>query len=777
MTVHLTTEKVSFSDKMVERKAGITSTLPALTNEISRWLTQLDKLKQLHTISTQAELIGVIGNDAYFYHAEQKMLWRTNCTTNTIEAQFINPLNNQGKRRFWLESNAIYMACTTALDDSDKGELIYRIDAQTMTLVAVNFFDAANDGSGLIDFFGKNICYAVRIGARAFVDPVPTPTIAFSSQIATIKVSYVPFVTIAGKDRHGVMQHYWLESNGKILKPNLPLSESNAATSAPQDNPTTVASSFPSDLVLAIKMPRPKNQTKIKDVFYFYSHAQQALYRQEGYGVTEVDASWPYDTVDYATRLATPQLIDILRVEENLFVLTADGLVQRVDQTGYLALTAVNKTWLMKQGHSWSQALKTLPNKAPTLTIIGIAAADKKTILPAWYHANQLVVSALSSTKLEFLNVDPLGQYAHLFDPIQKKLYRQPLLTEAQLASALEDDFSLINASSISAATDLFPAYHFQSATVIAGTLRLVTSDGVMLSMDQNGHTNLMGVNQSWQTAHAGAALVPDIEKLVLTETWKHGETLVLQGSVIPTWYHIGTKKIIQATDLTASDKPIFIGIDPHHAEAYVAYIYSPTKGLYQYYSDNQGTTIKPRLLTVNHVERIDRTLLLRGTDGNDILQPIALENVDTLVMSGGEGQDIYQIDVEDRERYKVIAINNFDQNEAQDALQLTVNDIKEMMIKRENNDVLFIDSHGTVVIKEVSDPEQLHLNIIFNDEKQNRYEQPLSDLLNTMSDNTAHLIQNMAIFDKQTSSEQITSSTYQTTPHSNALQIGPSMV
>ena len=111
-----------------------------------------------------------------------------------------------------------------------------------------------------------------------------------------------------------------------------------------------------------------------------------------------------------------------------------------------------------------------------------------------------------------------MGQYAHLFDPIQKKLYRQPLLTEAQLASAFGDDFSLINASNISAATDLFPAYHFQSATVAAGPLRLVTSDGVILSMDQNGHANLMGMNQSWQAAYAGAALIPDIEKLVLTE-------------------------------------------------------------------------------------------------------------------------------------------------------------------------------------------------------------------------------------------------------------------
>lgn len=771
------TENASFQNKMVESRAGMTSTLPGLTDEINRWQTQLNKLKQLYTISTQAELIGVIGNDAYFYHAEQKMLWRTNCTTNAIEAHFINPLNNEGQRRFWLESNAIYMACTTALDDSDKGELIYRIDAQTMTLVAVNFFDAAKDGSGLIDFFGNHIFYAVSIGARTFVNPVPTPTIAFSSQVTTIKVSYVPFVTIAGKDRHGVMQHYWLESSGKILKPNLPPSESIAATAAQQDNPTTVASSFPSDLVLAIKIPRPKNQTKIKDIFYFYSHAQQALYRQEGYGVTEVGASWPYDTVDYATRLATPQLIDILRVDENLFFLTADGLVQRVDQTGYLALTAVNKIWLTKQGNNWWQALKALPNKEQTLTIIGITAADKKTILPAWYYANQLVVSALSSTKLELLNVDPLGQYAHLFDPVQKKLYRQPLLTEAQLTSAFGDDFSLTSASNISAATDLFPTYHFQSATVVAGTLRLVTSDGVILNMDQNGHAHLMGVNKSWQAAHAGAALLPDIEKLVLTEAWKHGETLVLQGSVIPTWYHIGTKKIIQATDLTASDQPIFIGIDPHHAEAYVAYIYSPKKGLYQYYSDNQGTTIKPMLLTVNHAERIDDTLLLRGTDGHDILQPIALENVDTLVMCGGEGEDVYQIDVEDRERYKVIAINNFDQNEAQDALQLTVNDIREMMIKHENNDVLFVDSHGTVVIKDASDPEQSHLNIIFSDKKQNRYEQTLSDLLNAMSDNTAHLIQNMATFDKQTSSEQITSSTYQTAPHSNALQIGPSMV
>ena len=778
-----TTEKITFSDKTIESKVGITSTLTTLTNKINEWLAQLDQLKQLSTIANQAELIGVIDNDVYFYHAEQKMLWRTNCATNIVETQFINPLNNQGKRRFWQEHDAIYMACMTALDETDQGELIYRIDKNTMTLLAINLVDAQKDGSGLIDFLGQNISYGMGMGARAFIQPVPTNTkqpLALPGDVTTIKVSYVPFVTVAGKDSQGIMQHYWLESNGKILKPNLPLPEDHVSTSVSQADQMTVASSFPADLVLAAKMSRPKNQQKIKDIFYFYSHTQQALYRQEGYGTTEVDGSWPYDTAEPAKRLATPELIDIFRVEEKLFVLTADGLVQQVDQAGYLTLTAVNKTWLTNQGSHWMAALKTLANKGPTLTVIGMTTADKKTVLPVWYHANQLIVSTLPNTTLEFLNIDQMGQYARLFDPLQKKLYRQSLLSEAQLATTFADDFSLANSNNISAATDLFPDYHFQSAAMIAGTLRLVTTDGVILGIDHNGNTYLMGVNQAWQAAHTGAAFASEIEKLVSTETWKCGETLVLQGSAVPTWYHIETKKVIQATTLTASDNPTFIGIDPNYAEAYIVYIYSSTKGLYQYYLDNEGTAIKPALLNTNHIERIDGTLLVRGTDRNDILQPLVIKNVDTLVMSGDEGQDIYQIDTEDREFYKTIAINNFDKHEAQDTLQLTVNDIKKMLIKRENNDVLFIDDSGTVLIKEVFGPESTHfshLNIIIKDKKQNSYEEYLSDLLDAMEDNTAHLIQSMAIFDHQQPSERIIAPTYTQTPHSDGLQIASAVM
>lgn len=670
----------------------------------------------------------------------------------------------------------------TKFDETDEGELIYRINAQTMTLVAVNFVDAKKDGSGLIDFFGESICCAKGMGARAFIQRILTHTAAFSKEVTTIKASYAPFVTITGKDRRGVMQHYWLEYNGRILKANLPLSESTTSTSAQPADPATITSSFPSDLVLAAKMTKPPEKEKIKDVFYFYSHAQQALYRQEGYGVTEVGALWPYDTVDYATRLATPQLIDILRVEENLFVLTATGLVQQVDHTGSLMLTAVNKTWLTQQGGNWRKTLKTLVNKEQTLTVIGMTSTDKKTNLRVWYHAHQLVVSTLQNTALELLNIDPLGQYAHLFDPVQKKLYRQSLLTEAQLATAFTEDFSLSDVNSISAATDLFPAYHFQSATVIAGILRLVTSDGVILNIDHNGHTNLIGVNQAWQAAHAGMAFSSEIEKLVATETWKHSEVLVLQGRENPTWYHVETKKIIQATDLTADDKPLFIGIDPHHAESYIAYIYSPTKGLYQYYLASEGSTIKLALPTKNYIERTANTLLIRGTDDNDILQPIAIQHVDTLVMSAGAGPDIYQIDTKDHELYKVIAINNFDTNEDQDTLQLTVNNIEEVIMKREGNDMLLsIDKRGTTVIliKEVFGSEHAHfshLNIILNDTKRNRYEQSLSDLLGSIGDNTARLIQSMAVFDKQPSgSAPITLPTNQT-PYSNSPPIALSV-
>ena len=191
------------------------------------------------------------------------------------------------------------MACKSFIaEDNEPCEYVYRIDKQTMTLTSILFEQRQAAQSSVMD--DLNTLKAFGGSVRIFLPYAKIQPTALAGNIAITDVTYNEFTPLSGKDKSGKQQCYWIFGNGKIIKPNLPVSETlDSNTGQP-------LARIPEDLVLAIRMLDSAQQ----EIFYFYSQSRKVLYRQAGAGVF---AGFQ------AERIAIPDLLDILVNQNNLF--------------------------------------------------------------------------------------------------------------------------------------------------------------------------------------------------------------------------------------------------------------------------------------------------------------------------------------------------------------------------------------------------------------------------------------------------------------------------
>lgn len=667
-----------------------------------------------------AQLVGIVGNNAYFYDKNKQLLWCADVITHVTNTQFVNPVENSG-RRFWQDNVALYMACKSFVaEDNEPCEYVYRIDKHTITLVSVLFEQRQAAQSSVIEDLNTLEMFGGSV--RVLLPYAKMQPTALAGNIPIISVTYNAFTPLIGKDKSGKQQCYWISMRGKIIKPNLPLSETL------DSNTGQSLARITDDLVLAARMLDSAGQ----EVFYFYSHNRKALYRQAGAGVF---AGFQ------AERIAIPDLLDILVNQNNLFSITQEGLIYQVDVAGKISLSGVNQTWLAQHADNLSTDFGRLNYKQPVLTLLGLKINDT-TPLAAWYYRGKVIVTTVASVTLNFLDSDQEGRYARLFDPVSGKVYKQAIGDQVALDKAFDANLTLRNPHSILAAEELFPKAKLSSVTVLDNKLRLITDEGLIFSLDWTGEVRLTGLTQTWLNAHAESIRVSAIEQLL--KVWQHNGVLVFQNSACPTWFDVATQSTIVAWDLEARDAPELVGLAPNNE---IAYVWSAKKGLY-HYNLVEGITEQPAyLLNNNNIRRFDKTLRIDGGKGEDVLQPVAIKDVDTIVMSGGASKDVYQIDTRDQLYNKTILIDNYDADQVEDELQIEVDNIQRISVSRQQENLFLETPQRMIVIRNVfhqAGSDYQHLAIKLSD-RTSYLQTTVSELALKIESQTQKLVESLS--------------------------------
>ncbi|WP_207626917.1 insecticidal toxin MCF [Photorhabdus stackebrandtii] len=653
-------------------------------HDVGRAFYDVTKGRMLFTDTSQeqarhAQLGAVMGDYAYFYDADNVVAWRVDIATGQVDAQFEPWFNqNAGKiSRLWQEGDAVYLARRYQLKERE-AELSYRILGDRMELVSAVGDDALLQLSARTGRHGDEFKVILQ-GYRS--NSTQRETLMYTLGARLIQPTSAALVTVFGVDAAGVPHRYWIRtSDGTLIKPNL-APPSDQTQRFKEHEQTRSAWQIPADLVLAGSMP----QLGGKEVFFFYSKEQKALFRQEGPGQAVLDANQPS-----ALRVTTPALTNVINLNGHLVAMTEDGRVARIEATGHFSYEAVSEHWL-KEHSTWWKDLTSVTGSSATLAVFGVKGADGKNVLPVWYHNGQVVVASalLQDKRLQFLGFEADGSGARLFEPASGKLYRQTPMTADALVAAFGTDEVLEISAQLPAASELAPELHLKAADQVDAGLRLVTVKGEILLRTNDGKLQLVAVDKGWKQDNL--ARLPQALAEVAGQ-WRAKGVLTLQGDDMQGWFDIDSGQVFSSGGIPTTGNLRFVGIA---AEKKGAYVYNPTDQVLYWVK----ATGMQKLNHYTGVERIGSSLLLQG-GGEDDLTPPLIVGVDNVVLHGGADSDTYRLSQAVWSHYRMVVIDNDDLGQVVDRLIMLGIDAEKILVSRHKDDLMLTDlANGTVLV------------------------------------------------------------------------------
>lgn len=663
------------------------------------------------TLTRNAELKAVIGDSVYFLNAEFNALWLVDANNHQVQAKYHLLFENDNSRivRVWEEYGAVWIAQSLSSTNESEVELLYLLNEDRIALIGVN------GNSALLDILSKNAKLPESL--RSLLEQ----TLPTSDAGSVPVVDRLPgnrrnaeigqLVTLSRKDSQGNIYRMWVRTtDGTVIKPNLePPQDGNPLSSKPG------VSACPDDLVL-VGLQKNKHD---QEVFFFYRHKEQMVYRQEGPGAAVLNPNHPT-----AHRLSIDNLVNVLKDSDALLAVTNQGLIQQIDAEGELHLAAVNETWLKAQ-NNWWQSLNELaiahPESQAVLALLGIK--DKNShLLPAWYdvhHGKVVVASVLQQDKtLQYLGIAASAQGAWLFDAQAGKVYFQPLPTSQQLSQAFDGGFLLNDASALPSARTVLPNETLVSARMVADKLAVTTREGLVISVGDSGETKLVMVNEVWVQAHQ-LDLVSALRTLAGGCGYNHGEVIGVadarqsEQQESTSWYHVASGTVL-TPNVNKGNALNYLGFDAASGKGY--FVNESNSKLYTV----DGTTTQI-FSAVGEARRFGRTLFLNGTAEDDNLTVPVMDGVEVVVLSGDQGNDTYKIDADSWTRYRCMVIDNWDEDRSLDRVRLHFEQAINLLATQDGEHLVLADSISNkylIVRNALQDGDQgkrqrhLHINL-----------------------------------------------------------------
>ncbi|MTC44883.1 hypothetical protein GKR71_03370 [Providencia sp. wls1922] len=266
------------------------------------------------------------------------------------------------------------------------------------------------------------------------------------------------------------------------------------------------------------------------------------------------------------------------------------------------------------------------------------------------------------------------------------------------------------------------------------GNLLVIQKSGVVKQLNVNGSADTVAINKNWFENESF-----NWENLSGFIDEPHPITLfglkVKDGKQsLSAWYFKG--KVIISESLPSENTLQFLGFDLHNDSGII--FDTQAKKLYQQkaissvllatmFDDDKSLKPSEHLpeyielypdVSLEHVQKINGGLMLssrerqiifhplskseplgssfiiKGTNNDDVLAPRQLNTVKTLILSGGEGKDVYHLKIEDWQNHETIVIDNQSQDKQMDYLAIPINAKNNaIFVNRLNNDLIFTDS------------------------------------------------------------------------------------
>ncbi|MEX9947432.1 TcdA/TcdB pore-forming domain-containing protein [Providencia alcalifaciens] len=524
----------------------------------------LDANKQHAILST------VVDDTAYFYLPVQKQIWEVDIATGVVSAEY--QLENQNNRPFeilqlWKGDGHIYFSCKY----TDSNEVVnFQLEQNIIKLIGLNANPALLEQLAQTPTQFSTIT-PQRLLQNYMLRGTHKPD---AKQSVQIEADLGQSVTISGIDSNQALHRYWLRVADRLLiKPNLSPSLGYG------EEPTNIRLhqshwAIPPDLALMGSLFDDKGT----EIFYFYSHKNKELYRQEGAGQNILNVIKPT-----AQFLNTPHnLQNVVFWQGSLFMSDSDGVVCQIDASGKYHPVALNEIWL-KGRVNWWEKLGDYYCCKP-ITLIGLNKENSQRAIPAWYLNGKVIIAHELSLEnnIQLLGLSTDNSAGLIFDPIAKKLYSQPFAMESQLSSAFGQGQHLISGAQLPKVVDVYPNLRLDNVKIVGNGLLMFAESGEILYVDI-----LANENQS-QSAHIGSsliirggkqndrlspAIIQDVENIVLSagdgqdtyriskEAWAYYHSIIIDNHALDSQLDTLILPVSESDELVMSqhDDDLFI--------------------------------------------------------------------------------------------------------------------------------------------------------------------------------------------------------------------------
>ncbi|HHR5905359.1 TPA: TcdA/TcdB pore-forming domain-containing protein [Providencia alcalifaciens] len=455
-----------------------------VSNQRYIFIDTLDANKQYAILSS------VVGDVAYFYLPTQKQIWAVDIATGTIssEYQFENPNNRPFEiLQLWKGYGHIYFSCRY----TDTNEVVnFQIEQNIIKLISL---DA---DSTLLERLAQTPTQFSAISPQAFLRNYMLSSTYKTNgeQPVQIEADLGSVVAISGVDSNQALHRYWLRvADSLLIKPNLSPSLGYGET------PTNIRLhqshwAIPPDLALMGSLFDEKGT----EIFYFYSHKNKELYRQEGPGQDILNVTKPT-----AWFLNTPYgMQNAAFWQGNLFISNIDGVICQIDDKGNYHPSALTENWFKERANWWRELGDYYCCK--TITLVGLNKGSAEKIIPAWSLNGKVIIAHELSLEnnIQFLGLDADNSGALIFDPTTQKLYRQQFATENQLSSAFGQGRELLDESALPNVVDVYPDLQFSNVKMVGDGVLMFAKSGEILFVD------LLQNKDNTTSSHLGSSLI-----------------------------------------------------------------------------------------------------------------------------------------------------------------------------------------------------------------------------------------------------------------------------
>lgn len=641
-----------------------------------------------------AILVCISGDDVYFYSEKENIAWVADIHSGSLKMHFdfIDLLGHDAKIEKMGIINNIVCVEITKIYRGSKVNLTYRIVDNQLELYCISndavLMSILNKTNAVIPPQRRD-----QILKHSYL--IHSNTIESSQEnIDESPLSPLPklakMVMIKNTDHLGIMHVYWLRTDdGVLIKPNL---------------------------------ERPYNYDQEQ-----VSHLSQTLHwfssnpNELAYMDRQLANRIPFEEVIGNTYVGFMNRHELLEIEGLFTVSKTTPTLLKIVGTRFKCFDPLTDTW------NW---------EPPTdLTLVGSLFDDNGGEVFFFYSKEDDVI---------FRQEGPGQEVIDLHNPTAKRL-----------------SFSEIET-----------VFNWQ------GNLLVLHKNGVVKQLNVNGSAEVVALNK------LGAENKP-VDWNILNDFINEPNAITLLGlkgkeedQLLPAWYFKG--QIIINKSSSSENTLQFLGFD-QHAESGIIFDVQ-TKKLYQQkaisstqlaeiFTDNAVLQWPESLpnpvdlyptIAIKNVQKMEdglmiltlegqiifyplsnqsqfgSSLVIKGTNHGDILAPTQLKDVQTLILSGGDGKDTYHLSMEDWLHHQAIIIDNQSQDKAVDYLMIPIKvENNSIFVNRRNNDLIITDSinQTSLVLHNIygsNDSENRHLIIHFDDRTINT-----SDLANVL--NTAH--------------------------------------